>query len=163
MTGKASRAKGHRYELHVVHYLQANGFPEACTTRSQLGHGGTHQPGDVRVEGPVCVSVECKDVTGTAWPTWLRQAARQAGTDVPVVVRKARRVGDVGRHPAVLPWGDYMDRLDGTPAHQVERVAVCRADLWVLAAPVTRWEPPTGDLWAVVTFAELVRAARTAA
>ncbi len=160
MTGARSRRKGHRYELDVVHYLREHGYPEARTTRNELGHGGTHQPGDVRVEGPVCVSIECKNVTETSWPAWLRQAARQAGTDVPVVVRKTEGSTDVGNDICILPLEDYVDRLDGIPPIVVRPSRTCQADLWLSRHDRVEWFDGRRT-WAVVRFSELVRAART--
>ena len=163
MTGAASRSKGNRYERAVAEYLRGHGYPDAATTRAVLGHGGTRQPGDV--VGPVGVSIECKDVrSGTAWPSWLAQAARQAGHLVPVVVRKLPGVADVGRHPTVLPYDDYLDRLDGVPAIVRRASRTCHAELWLSRPDHDRVEWFDGRRsWAVVRFAELARAARTEA
>lgn len=91
----ANRRRGHDCERAVVSYLKANGFPDACTTRAKLGHDGAKAPGDIDFH-PLIV-LEVKDVKGSSWPSWCRQAAAQApqGT-VPVVVRRTRGVTDVG-------------------------------------------------------------------
>ena len=34
--GKASKAKGARFELEIAHYFRDNGYPEACRTHSML-------------------------------------------------------------------------------------------------------------------------------
>lgn len=162
MTGATSRRKGHRYELAVVDYLRGHGYPEARTTRSGLGHGGTLQPGDIRVEGPVCVSIECKNVAQAAWPSWLAQAARQAGTDVPVVVRKTHGSTDVGRDICILPLNDYLERLDGIIPTVRRASRTCQADVWLSRPDHDRVEWFDGRRsWAVIRFAELCRAART--
>jgi hypothetical protein len=160
MTGAASRSKGNRYERAVAEYLRGHGYPHAATTRAVLGHGGTRQPGDV--VGPVGVAIECKAVTAAAWPSWLAQAARQAGTLVPVVVRKLPGVADVGQHPTVLPYGDYVERLDGVPATVRRSSRTCHAELWLSRPDHDRIEWFDGRRsWAVVRFCELCRAART--
>lgn len=162
MTGATSRRKGHRYELAVVDYLRGHGYPEARTTRNQLGHGGTLQPGDIRVEGPVCVSIECKNVADTSWPAWLRQAERQAGTDVPVVVRKTEGSTDVGNDVAILPLSDYLERLDGITPLVKRSSRTCHAELWLSRPDHDRVEWFDGvRTWAIVRFSELCRAART--
>ena len=162
MTGAYSRRKGNRYELDVVHYLQRSGYPEAATTRSVLGHSGTHQPGDV--VGPVGVAIECKNVADTAWPAWLRQAERQAGeTLVPVVVRKTEGSRDVGEDVCVLPYDDWLVRLDGHELLVVKRSATCQADLWLSRHDAVVWSDRNGRRWAVVRFRALCHAARTEA
>jgi hypothetical protein len=164
MTGARSRRKGHRYELDVVAYMRDHGYPEARTTRSYVGHSGTLQPGDVRIEGPVCVSIECKNVADTAWPAWLRQAERQAGTDVPVVVRKTEGSTDVGSDICILPLDDYLERLDGVPPLVRRPSRTCQADAWLRRPDHERVEWFDGTRsWAVVRFSELLRAARTSA
>jgi len=160
VTGATSRRKGNEYERKVARYLRDRGFEGQSTTRNTLGHGGTKQPGDVYVDGPVCVSIECKNVTETSWPAWLRQAARQAGTDVPVVVRKTHGSSDVGNDICILPLEDYVDRLDGIPPIVVRPSRTCQADLWLSRHDRVEWFDGRRT-WAVVRFSELVRAART--
>lgn len=162
MTGRTSRTKGHRYELAVVDYLRRHGFPDACTTRSTLGHSGTMQPCDV--VGPPAVAIECKNVASSAWPAWLAQAQRQAGLRVPVVVRKTPGVVDVGRHATVLPWLDYTLRLDGIGPSKVKHSATCQAELWLSDGSTSvLWQSRSGRSWAVVPFSELCRASRLSA
>ena len=164
VTGARSRRKGNRYELAVVAYLRDHGYPEARTTRNELGHGGTRQPGDVRVVGPVCVSIECKNVAATAWPAWLRQAIRQAGTDVAVVVRKTEGSSDVGRDICILSLSDYVDRLAGVMPIVRRSSRTCQAEQWLSRPDHDRVEWFDGQRsWAVIRFSELVRAARTSA
>lgn len=95
--GRSNRRTGHETERQVVRWLRANGFPDACTTRSKLGHDGFRQPGDVDFH-PLIV-LEVKSATsGSRWPTWCRQAVAQAGPgQVPCVVRRTRGVPDVGQ------------------------------------------------------------------
>lgn len=124
MTGRASRAKGHRAELAVARYLRDRGYPDARTTRSALGHDGAHAPGDVI--GPVGLVIEVKDVARSAWPAWCRQAEHEAQGRAWVVVRKERGVADPGLWPSlastaygtwrlgvrsglIMPFGAYLD------------------------------------------------------
>lgn len=59
MGGAASRRRGHNAERAVVRYLRDRGYPDAHTTRSQLGHDGFHAPGDV--VGPVGPNRPCHE------------------------------------------------------------------------------------------------------
>ena len=162
MTGAKSRRKGHRYELDVVHYLQRSGYPEAATTRAALGHSGTVQPGDV--VGPVGLAIECKSVAETSWPAWLRQAERQAGeTLVPVVVRKTDGSRDVGEDVCILPYDDWLVRLDGHEILVTRPSTTCQADLWLGRHDAVVWSDRNGRRWAVVRFRALCHAARTSA
>ncbi len=75
--------------------------------------GDGKQPGDV--DWHPLVVLEVKDVKNTAWPTWCRQANTAADVgQVPVVVRRARGVTDVGRWPVRLPHGRLT--VAGRPA-----------------------------------------------
>ena len=159
--GKQNRDKGNRFERDVVAYLRAHGYPDARTTRSALGHGGTKQPGDVI--GPVGCAIEVKNVTAAAWPKWLRQAVDQAGELVPVVVRKQAGVSDVGSSLTVLRFDDYIFALDGVSPLATIPSFTCHAERWIdLYGPVI-WIDKHGERWAVVTFSEFCRAARTEA
>lgn len=161
MTGATSRRKGHRFELEVAAFLRERGFAGQKTTRGTLGHGGTRQPGDVYVADAVApLAVECKNVAASQWPTWLEQAARQAAGAVPVVVRKTAGSQDTAAFPTVLPFDDYMGRLNGLePLVTVVRHR-CEAEQLVAQYGRVRWIDAHGNAWAVVRFGELARAAR---
>lgn len=89
--GRSNRNRGARAEVQVVNYLRDQGWPD---TRRYLAGDG-RQPGDLDWHPLVCLEV--KDVTNTAWPSWARQADRQAGAGmIPAVVRRSRGVPDVG-------------------------------------------------------------------
>lgn len=118
----ANRRRGHDAERHVVQWLREHGYPEAHTTRSQLGHDGFHAPGDV--VGPALLVIEVKDVAASCWPTWCRQAEAEAGNLAWVVVRRLRGNPDVGQWPCkattkwgavfaprspTMPFGEYLD------------------------------------------------------
>ena len=161
MSGATSRRKGHRFETEVAAFLRDRGFPGQTTTRNALGHGGTRQPGDVYVADAVApLAIECKNVASSQWPTWLHQAAEQAGDAVPVVVRKTAGSMDIAAFPTVLPLEDYMGRLNGLdPLVTVVR-SRCEAEHLVATYGRVRWIDDHGNRWAVVRFGELVRAAR---
>ena len=159
--GKRNRDKGNRFECDVVTYLRAHGYPDARTTRSALGHGGTKQPGDV--VGPVGCAIEVKNVAAAAWPKWLRQAVDQAAELVPVVVRKQAGVSDVGRSATLLRWDDYLFALDGISPLTTIPSFTCHAERWIDTYGSVIWIDKHGELWAVVTFSEFCRAARTEA
>lgn len=100
MTGAASRNRGARAERAVVNYLRT-WWPDA---RRVLAGDGRQ---DCDVTFHPRVSLEVKDVAGSSWPSWCRQAVAQSkpGT-IPMVVRRARGVTDVGRWVVRLPVGD---------------------------------------------------------
>lgn len=89
--GKASKAKGARYELEVAHFLQAHGYPDAHRTAQHCGKTG--DAGDV--EGVPGLHIECKRVERLNLYSAYHQAvrdndAKNAG-DIPVVVHKKNR------------------------------------------------------------------------
>lgn len=88
--GRTSRRRGADAERSVVKHLQALGYPDA---RRYLSGDG-RQPGDI--DGVPGLVVEVKDCKKSAWPTWTRQAAEEAGGREWVVVRRTRGVKDVG-------------------------------------------------------------------
>lgn len=89
----ANRLRGKRAEIAVVNWLRLNGYPDA---RRYLAGDG-RQPGDI--DGtPACIEV--KDVAGSAWPTWIRQAQAEALPGQQwIVVRRKRGTPDVGLWP----------------------------------------------------------------
>lgn len=96
MSGASNRQRGHNAERAVVTYLRLNGYPLAATSRSMLGHDGARQLGGDVFFHPA-VALEVKDVAASAWPTWLRQADRQAGPyRIAAVIRRLRGTVDVG-------------------------------------------------------------------
>ena len=106
----AQRNRGARAEVAVVNYLREQGWPDA---RRYLAGDG-RQPGDIDWHPLVCLEV--KDVAGSSWPSWCRQAAAEARPGmVPVVVRRTRGVTDVGAWPVRAQWRPWLDIL-GRPA-----------------------------------------------
>lgn len=136
----ANRRKGHETERMIARWLRLNGFPDACTTRSKLGSDGTRTPGDVDFH-PL-ITLESKDVKGSAWPTWCRQAAEEAppGT-VPVVVRRTRGVTDVGQ------WECRVEQR-----HALQWAG------WFLNGKAT--SDRAGGWWQPMPFADLIAAVR---
>lgn len=114
--GKAARSKGYRAEKAVAAWLRSVGWPDACTTRAKLGHGGTKQPGDV--DWHPLVALEVKDCARSTWPTWCRQAADEARPGmVPAVVRKTAGVRDVRLWEVRVRQREWLTILDGHPDH----------------------------------------------
>ena len=102
MSGAASRTRGANAERAVVNYLKQQGWPQA--RRVLAGDG--HQHSDI--ECWAGVSIEIKDRSSSAWPSWREQAITQARPeDVVVVMRRTRGITDVGRWPAQMPQDDY--------------------------------------------------------
>ena len=90
--------------MQVVNFLRSQGWPDA---RRYLAGDG-RQPGDI--DWHPLITLEVKDVASSSWPTWCRQAAKEARPGmVPVVVRRVRGVPDVGAWPIRLPAGSAVD------------------------------------------------------
>jgi hypothetical protein len=88
--GRYARTKGKVAEQAVARYLQANGYPLACTARSTVG--GMQLGEDIL--GVPGVSIEVKNRHHLDFGASLRQAAIQGGPDkVAVVVVKPVGVG----------------------------------------------------------------------
>lgn len=90
----ANRRRGHDAERAVAAWLRDRGWPDARTTRSALGHDGAHAPGDIEaIPGLV---IEVKDVAGSRWPSWARQAEAEAYGRPWIVIRRRRGTVNVG-------------------------------------------------------------------
>ena len=85
MTGSASRRKGSRAEVAVVHALRRAGW-KADTSRNVLD--GRRTGDDIVWDGPA--SIEVKDVTRLDLSGWLAQSQANAG-ELPGVVWHKRR------------------------------------------------------------------------
>ena len=109
MSGAASRRKGSRAEVAVVHALRRAGW-EADTSRNVLE--GRRTGDDIVWDGPA--SIEVKDHAKMDLAGWLRQAHDNAGDRVPVVVHKKRGVSNTNAEGwyATLTFGDLL-RLIG--------------------------------------------------
>lgn len=107
----ANRNRGARAEVQVVNYLRSQGWEDA---RRYLAGDG-RQPGDI--DWHPLVTLEVKDVASSSWPTWCRQAAKEARPGmVPVVVRRVRGVTDVGAWPIRADL-EVWDRTLGPAMH----------------------------------------------
>lgn len=150
----ANRTRGHNAERAVVKYLKANGFPDACTTRAKLGHDGATAPGDIDFHPLACLEV--KDVAGSSWPSWCRQAAAEARPGmVPMVVRRTRGVPDVGLWECRVQRHAWTRITDWAPIEPVTNTVAVVADfgphvseqwnaypLAAVAAAITRLDAP---------------------
>ena len=88
--GASNRAKGDAAERAVARYLQAHGYPLACTARAAMG--GLRKGEDIL--GVPGVSLEVKNRRKLVIDSALRQAAIQGGPDkVAVVIIKPYGVG----------------------------------------------------------------------
>ena len=85
MSGAASRRKGSRAEVEVVHALRRAGW-DADTSRNVLE--GRRTGDDIVWDGPA--SIEVKDHAKLDLAGWLRQAQDNAGDDPAVVWHKKR-------------------------------------------------------------------------
>lgn len=89
--GKASKAKGVRFELEIAHFLQNHGYPDAHRTAQHCGKTG--DAGDV--EGVPGLHVECKHVEKlnlyNAYHQAVRDNSAKGNGDIPVVIHKKNR------------------------------------------------------------------------
>lgn len=89
--GKASKAKGARFELECAHYLQDHGYPGAHRTAQHCGKTGA--AGDV--EGVAGLHIECKHVEKLNLYSAYHQAVRDSNANgngnIPVVIHKRNR------------------------------------------------------------------------
>lgn len=110
MSGSASRRKGSRAEVAVVHALRRAGW-DADTSRNVLE--GRRTGDDVVWAGPC--SIEVKDVARMDLSGWLAQAQANAGDRVPIVVHKKRGVPNTRAEDwyCTLTFGDLLRLLDG--------------------------------------------------
>lgn len=95
-----SRAKGKGGELELAAVLRDRGFDGA--RRGQQYHGGGDSPDVVGIPG---VHVECKRVEAGNLYTWLDQAIRDAGANLPVVAHRRNRREWV----AILRLEDFLN------------------------------------------------------
>ena len=89
--GRASKAKGARFELEIAHYFRDHGYPDAHRTAQNCVKTG--DSGDI--EGVEGLHIECKHVEKLNLYNAYHQAvrdnnAKNAG-DIPVVVHKKNR------------------------------------------------------------------------
>ena len=107
MSGSASRRKGSRAEVEVVHALRRAGWT-ADTSRNVLD--GRRTGDDVVWDGPA--SVEVKDVAKMDLSGWLRQAQSQADGRPAVVWHKRRGHAQAEAWFVTMSGADFL-RLIG--------------------------------------------------
>lgn len=106
MSGSASRRKGSRAEVEVVHALRRAGW-EAETSRNVLG--GRRTGDDIVWDGPA--SIEVKDVAAMDLSGWLRQAHENAGDRVAIVVHKKRGVAEAEGWYCTMTFEDLLSLI----------------------------------------------------
>ena len=89
--GRASKAKGARFELEIAHYLQNHGYPDAHRTAQHCGKTGDAGG----VEGVLNLHIECKHVEKlnlyNAYHQSVRDNNAKNNGDIPIVVHKKNR------------------------------------------------------------------------
>lgn len=89
--GRASKAKGARFELEIAHWFLANGFPDAHRTAQYCGKTGN--AGDV--EGIPGLHIETKHVERLnlydAWHQAVHDNTAKGRGDIPVIIHKRNR------------------------------------------------------------------------
>ncbi len=107
MSGAASRRKGSRAEVAVVHALRRAGW-SAETSRNVLD--GRRTGDDIVWDGPA--SIEVKDVATMDLSGWLRQAQANSGDRAAVVWHKKRGTADAEGWYVTMTGADFL-RLIG--------------------------------------------------
>lgn len=106
--GKASKARGKRAELDLVHKLQELGFSEARRTAQYCGKAGTSD-----VIGLPGVHCECKAVQRlNIWEALLqskRDSEADGNSDIPAVFFKRNRSGWY----VAMPLTDFVSLYKG--------------------------------------------------
>jgi hypothetical protein len=110
VSGSASRRKGSRAEVAVVHALRRAGWV-ADTSRNVLD--GRRTGDDIVWDGPC--SIEVKDVTKVDLSGWLRQAAQNAAGRVPVVWHKKRGTADAEGWYVTMTGADFLRLIGEEP------------------------------------------------
>ena len=107
MSGSASRRKGSRAEVAVVHALRRAGW-SADTSRNVLE--GRRTGDDIVWNGPA--SIEVKDVARLDLAGWLNQAQKNAHGRAAVVWHKKRGKADAEGWYVTMTGADFL-RLIG--------------------------------------------------
>ena len=107
MSGAASRRKGSRAEVAVVHALRRAGW-DADTSRNVLE--GRRTGDDIVWDGPA--SIEVKDVARLDLAGWLNQARQNAHGRPAVVWHKKRGTADAEGWYVTMTGADFL-RLIG--------------------------------------------------
>lgn len=111
--GKASKARGKRAELDLVHQLQKKfGFSEARRTAQYCGKAGTSD-----VVGILGVHCECKAVERLNIWKALSQSERDSKGDIPAVFFKRNRSGWY----VAVPLKDFVRLYKGELHHEKEK------------------------------------------
>ena len=108
-SGRASRARGRRWQTAVRQWLETHGH-----TVHERPAGAVGDDLSVYIDG-LALSIECKSQTRLDLAGWITQATTQAppGT-IPVVVAKRRGKAAVGDAYAVMRCADLIRLLEGT-------------------------------------------------
>lgn len=114
--GKASKARGKRAELDLVHELQSYGFTEARRTAQYCGKAGTSD-----VVGIPGVHIECKAVQRLNIWEALSQSERDSKADgngdISAVFFKRNRTGFY----VAMPLIDFVKLYKGELHHEKEK------------------------------------------
>ena len=105
-----NKAKGSKFELDVVRYLQEHGFP---FVQRAYGAGRQDDRGDIL--GVPGFTIECKDHAKHDIPAWLGEAERErqnAGTRFGVVIVKRRGKGAAESY-VVQTLASWVEGLEG--------------------------------------------------
>lgn len=99
---QSRKRRGRETELLVAQHLRDHGFPHAHATSASAG--------GVDIDGTPGLAIECKARRGLDLPAWLRQADRNAGGMLPLLVVRLTGQGreTVGQFPVVLTLDQFL-------------------------------------------------------
>ena len=98
------RGRGRDSEIRLAEWLQANGWPDAAANQPA-------RPGP-DILGTPGLAIEVKARARLDLPAWLRQAHRQAGGTMPLLIVRSPGQGpaDIGAWAAVQRLDEWMKR-----------------------------------------------------
>lgn len=107
-----SKRKGSDWETRVARHLREHGYP-SCERRALAGNADL---GDI-VNGPACLTIECKAAKRYDLPGWLKEAGQEAANvenrygvgTYPAVFVKAHGKASAGDGFAVMRISDFVE------------------------------------------------------
>ncbi|WP_280430010.1 hypothetical protein [Nocardia brasiliensis] len=142
----AMKRKGDAYELALVKYLRAKGFPGAERTRAGYQRDGGDLHLDPIVGTAPGVIGQAKNVLTPRWREWLTELSEQitnARAQVGFLIWKRRGITDPAQQLAVMPLREFLILLRlagfGTPLDIWTQCEDCGGRIDWIACPTGGW------------------------
>lgn len=103
--GRGAKAKGDHYERQLARYF--NEHLGLKSWRTPLSGGGRYEA-EADLQGTPGLAIEAKRCETMKIPEWYRQAVKNAGPDVPVVITRKSRV-ETGESFVVLNLDNFKE------------------------------------------------------